>query len=110
MRNRSARRHMFAGFLLCALAFCASAPAGVLAGPPTARIVRVPILMYHYVRVNPNLHDRVGADISVRPDMSAQQMGLLATDGFHTIRIDDLAAAILNGAPLPSHPIILTFD
>src|SRR5439155_20017334 len=79
-------------------------------GPPPARIVLVPILMYHYIRVNPNTHDRLGADLSVRPDMFAQEMKLLATDGFHTMTIDDLAAVILNGAPLPNHPIILTFD
>ena len=66
--------------------------------------------MYHYIRVNPNPRDKFGADLSVRPAMFAQQMNLLAADGFHTMSIDDLAAAILNGAPLPGHPIILTFD
>jgi peptidoglycan/xylan/chitin deacetylase (PgdA/CDA1 family) len=110
MRIISARGLIWAALFLCAVAFFASAPSRVLAGPPTARIVRVPILMYHYIRVNPNPRDRFGADLSVRPDMFAQQMKLLAADGFHTMTIDDLAAIILNGAPLPSNPIILTFD
>ena len=92
--------------LLCSVA----CPAHASASSGGAHIVRVPILMYHYIRVNPNPRDRVGADLSVTPDNFAQQMRLLAAKGFHTVSMDELATAILTGAPLPSHPIALTFD
>lgn len=72
--------------------------------------VYVPILMYHYIRVNPFARDRAGADLSVSPEHFAQQMALLAAEGFHTVTLDDLMAAIFNGTRLPSMPIILTFD
>lgn len=78
--------------------------------PAAAAGLRVPILMYHYVRVNPNPRDLVGADLSVPPARFAEQMGWLVAHGFHTITLDDLWAALEAGAPLPSRPVILTFD
>lgn len=76
-------------------------------GPPEAsaqsgllRYVRVPILMYHYIRVNPNPHDLVGADLSVSPQRFLQEMQLLAARGYHTITLDDLRAAVTEGALL----------
>src|SRR5207253_7977146 len=68
------------------------------------------ILMYHYVRVNPRASDRLGADLSVTPAHFAAQMKWLAANGFHTVTLDDLTAAIVEGEPLPSRPVILTFD
>src|SRR4051794_35891604 len=70
----------------------------------------VPILMYHYVRVNPVARDKEGADLSVTPQHFAQQMNLLYSSGFHTITLDDLTGAILWGENLPPNPVILTFD
>ncbi|MFL5733687.1 MAG: polysaccharide deacetylase family protein [Chloroflexia bacterium] len=66
--------------------------------------------MYHYIRVNPNPHDKVGADLSVPPDRFAIEMQLLMQNGYHTISVADLVAAVLDGAPLPQRPIVLTFD
>jgi peptidoglycan/xylan/chitin deacetylase (PgdA/CDA1 family) len=106
------RRLSVAGLLL-AVVWAAADPYGALAAAssaPASRIVRVPILMYHYIRVNPNPHDKVGADLSVPPEQFALQMQMLASNGFHTITVDDLVAAISDGGPLPYHPIILTFD
>ena len=82
-------------------------------GPASAQlghVVRVPILMYHYIRNDPGRRDPAGEDLSVSPVHFLQQMTYLATSGFHTITLDDLLAAIQWGTPLPSHPIILTFD
>ena len=76
-------------------------------GPAT---VQVPILMYHYIRVNPNRHDTLGADLSVTPQHFAAQMALLVAAGYRTITLDDLVAALRDGRPLPPHPVILTFD
>lgn len=97
--------------VLSLMLLCLTIPAEPAAGSQGgAHIVRVPILMYHYIRVNPDPHDRVGADLSVTPEDFAQQMQLLAARGFHTISLDELAAAILTGAALPDRPIVLTFD
>src|ERR1700730_18441127 len=41
--------------------------------PPGRPAVHVPILMYHYIRVNPEPHERLGFNLSVNPaDFSAQ--------------------------------------
>ncbi len=94
---------------LCALALLWM-PGAASAAEMQGSVVRVPILMYHYIRVNPNPQDRFGADLSVTPQHFAQQMALLHANGFHTVTLDDLVAAIEQDAPLPSKPIILTFD
>jgi hypothetical protein len=42
----------------------------------------VPILMYHYIRVNPDPADTVGYGLSVTPDDFNQQMAYLAGHGY----------------------------
>jgi peptidoglycan/xylan/chitin deacetylase (PgdA/CDA1 family) len=77
---------------------------------PPARVSRVPILMYHYISVPPPDADRVRKDLSVTPDAFAAQMDYLTTNGYHPVRLVDLADFMLNGTPLPDKPIVLTFD
>jgi peptidoglycan/xylan/chitin deacetylase (PgdA/CDA1 family) len=86
-------------------------------GPHAANIVpggrpavRVPILMYHYIRVNPDPRDQLGFNLSVTPSDFAVQMDWLARNGYHPIDYDDLRAYLLGSAGLPERPIILTFD
>lgn len=71
--------------------------------------VFVPILMYHHIRVNPKPNDPVWASLNVTPDLLNSELNYLSTNGFHVISLDDLYA-VLNGEPLPSKPIVLTFD
>jgi len=70
----------------------------------------VPVLMYHYIRVNPNQDDKVGFRLSVSPQNFAAQMNYLAQQGYHTISLDDLGGFFFSHASLPSKPIIFTFD
>ncbi|MGH2460615.1 MAG: polysaccharide deacetylase family protein [Chloroflexota bacterium] len=70
----------------------------------------VPILMYHYIRVNPNPKDRAGFILSVTPADFAQQMALLDANGFHTVTMAQVRDYVLHGTPLPPKPIALTFD
>ncbi len=70
----------------------------------------VPILMYHYIRVNPVPDDRVGAGLSVTPEHFSAQMDALAARGVHSITPTQLVYAMQVGAPLPPNPVILTFD
>lgn len=77
---------------------------------PNLRVIRVPILMYHYISVPPPDADKVRVDLSVTPAAFSAQMQYLAATGYHPIRLSDLADYLLNGTPLPDKPIVLTFD
>lgn len=84
---------------------------GPLAIIPAGRAaVRVPILEYHYIRINPDPRDRLGFNLSVTPADFDQQMAWLAADGYHPIDFDDLRGYLLAGGVLPAKPVILTFD
>lgn len=72
--------------------------------------VTVPVLMYHYIRVNPNQNDKVGYSLSVTPSNFSTQMDYLAAHGYHTISLDEMGAALLSHAALPQKPIVITFD
>jgi peptidoglycan/xylan/chitin deacetylase (PgdA/CDA1 family) len=86
-----------------------------VAGPPVALspgsgAVRVPVLMYHYIRVNPDPRDRLGFALSVTPSDFVAQMDWLAANGYHPITFRDLHAYLAGAAGLPSRPVVLTFD
>ncbi len=72
--------------------------------------VTIPVLMYHYIRVNPNPADKVGFNLSVTPKNFASQMDYLVSHGYHTITLDELGASLLGTVPLPQKPIVITFD
>ncbi len=68
---------------------------------------RAPILMYHYIRVNPDPNDRLGFNLSVPPDEFDRQMRYLAENGYQTVSFDQIYDP---GQPLPKKPVLLTFD
>lgn len=87
------------------------APAESAEVVPTGRErVRVPILMYHYIRTNPDPRDKIGFGLSVTPGDFAQQMSWLASNGYHPIDLADLRAYLRGQTPLPAKPVVLTFD
>jgi len=77
---------------------------------PSQRVVRIPILMYHYVSVPPPDADKYRLDLSVTPTNFEAQMDYLARKGYSPIRLVDLAEFLTNGQPLPVNPIVITFD
>jgi peptidoglycan/xylan/chitin deacetylase (PgdA/CDA1 family) len=85
-------------------------PALVTMIPAGRPSIRVPILMYHYVRVNPDARDRIGFNLSVTPGDFSRQMDWLAGSGYHPIDFDDLRGYLLGHDALPSRPVVLTFD
>ncbi len=113
-----------------AVAACAAALAGALVAtaagaqasllsPPAPKPVTVaaapgsltvPVLMYHYVRVNPVASDTLGFGLSVTPPDFAAQMSLLHADGFHPVSPAEVRRALTTGAALPPRPVVLTFD
>lgn len=72
--------------------------------------IQVPILMYHYIRVNPDPNDKIGAGLSVTPDNFNAQLDYLKNHSYQTITLDDLILALAGTKQLPARPIILTFD
>ncbi len=86
-----------------------------VAGPPDALApgagwINVPILTYHYIRINPDRFDRMGFALSVTPTDFAAQMDWLKDSGYHPITAGDLHAYLSGARGLPGKPVILTFD
>ncbi|MGQ4388253.1 polysaccharide deacetylase family protein [Streptomyces sp. SAS_270] len=67
----------------------------------------VPILMYHSVATAPNDATRA---LSVAPEAFAEQLTLLADQGFTPVNTATLAASWRSGGPLPPRPVLITFD
>lgn len=75
--------------------------------PPTLLLAgtdAVPIIMYHDVVPK----KQVWFDMTTHE--FALQMQQLDAAGAHPVSLDDLYAHLQSGAPLPAHPIVLTFD
>jgi len=77
---------------------------------PAGPVTYVPILYYHYIRINPNLRDRVGFGLSTPPAAFRAQMQYLADHGFHVISLHQAVMGIQNHSGLPSRSVVLTFD
>src|SRR5215831_19557665 len=88
----------------------AEPPAPTAVVPPGRSSVRVPILMYHYIRVNPDPGDRLGFNLSVTPADFRLQMDWLYDNDYHPVDFDDLRAYLFENQSLPSRPVVLTFD
>lgn len=71
---------------------------------PAVAPLDAPILMYHHVGL-----PRAGR-FSVTPAQFAEQLKWLRDQGYHSVSIDDIAAALQGGPPLPPKPIAITFD
>ena len=86
-------------------------PAGSFVRPAHASaITRFPVLMYHYISAPPNKFDTARLNLSVEPALFDQQMQWLSTHGYTTITADQAVAALVSGAGLPAHAVLLTFD
>jgi peptidoglycan/xylan/chitin deacetylase (PgdA/CDA1 family) len=76
---------------------------------PAKRSVQVPILMYHHITDAPT-YNVLDESLTVVPTLFSQQMEYLKSHNYHTITYNQLFDAFYYGGPLPSRPIILTFD
>jgi len=85
-------------------------PAAIEVIPRGRAAVNVPILMYHYVRVNPVPWDRLGFGLSVTPTDFEAQVSWLAANGYHAIDLRDLEGYLAGARDLPSRPVVFTFD
>lgn len=70
----------------------------------------VPILCYHQVRDWKPTDSKTAQNYIVPVQTFKEQIKMLADSGYHTVLPDQLYAYLTTGAPLPSKPIMLTFD
>jgi len=74
-------------------------------------IITLPILMYHYIRQPPPMRvDLLGYKLSVSPADFAAQVGSLWASGYHPVDLNDVRAYFAGKEPLPSRPVVITFD
>ena len=110
MSTQRSALHAVLALLSCTLLAFGGQPPDP-ARPAARTVLRVPILMYHYVSANPRYPgDPVRTCLSVTPAAFAAQLRYLRKAGYITITLDDLARALRDRAPLPPKPVILTFD
>lgn len=90
-------------------------PRGPEAVPPGAvalpgQTLRIPVLTYHFIRVNPDPRDRVGFDLSVTPADLEAQISELQRGGVHTLTPDEFFDIIHTGREPAEKVVLLTFD
>jgi peptidoglycan/xylan/chitin deacetylase (PgdA/CDA1 family) len=79
--------------------------------PVGASILRLPILMYHYIRTPPSTRtDMLGYRLSVSPQDFQSQMDWLYANHFNPVTFDQVRAYFAGRVPLPAKPVVLTFD
>ncbi|MBS1668567.1 MAG: polysaccharide deacetylase family protein [Bacteroidetes bacterium] len=71
---------------------------------------QVPILCYHQIRDWKPTDSKRAKDYIVPVDAFKQQMKMLADSGYHSILPDELYDYLTKGTPLPSKPVMLSFD
>jgi peptidoglycan/xylan/chitin deacetylase (PgdA/CDA1 family) len=85
-------------------------PELTLPDPLPNRTLEVPILMYHRIAVLKGDEPSVTVGLTVDPGEFQLQMAWLHDQGYTTITQLQLYNALMEGAPLPNKPIMLTFD
>jgi peptidoglycan/xylan/chitin deacetylase (PgdA/CDA1 family) len=79
--------------------------------PIGANVLRLPILMYHYVRTPPSTWtDLLGYRLSVSPQDFQAQMDWLYANHYHPVTFDQVRAYFAGRVPLPSRPVVITLD
>jgi peptidoglycan/xylan/chitin deacetylase (PgdA/CDA1 family) len=73
-------------------------------------MVRVPILMYHYISTPPADGDKFIKDLAVTRENFETQVKWLKAQGYESITPDELIAALWHGKKLPAKPVMFTFD
>ena len=102
-------------FLSTLLIIQVSAQEGIIQWEPmegdgTLRRIHIPILMYHYISELPPDADAVRTNLTLHPDIFRQHIEYLAESGYNTISLYDVDSALEYGTPLPTNPVVLTFD
>src|SRR5207253_9000280 len=70
----------------------------------------VPVLCYHQIRDWDAKDSKSSRDYIVPVEAFKAQIKMLADSGYHTILPDQMYNYLAYGAPLPSKPVMLTYD
>ena len=71
---------------------------------------QIPVLCYHQIREWQPTDSKRAKDYIVPVEIFKQQLKMLADSGYHTILPDQLYSYLTQGTPLPTKPVMLTFD
>jgi peptidoglycan/xylan/chitin deacetylase (PgdA/CDA1 family) len=71
---------------------------------------QIPVLCYHQIRDWRTNDSKRAKDYIVPAEVFKQQIKMLADSGYHTILPDQLYSYLTQGTPLPTKPVMLTFD
>ncbi len=74
------------------------------------KMIRVPILMYHYVEYVKNKGDTIRQSLSLSPYTFEEEVKTLVDAGYTFLTNAELADTLSGIVPLPAKPIVLTFD
>lgn len=72
--------------------------------------ISLPILVYHIVRPSYESDSAAVRALELTPETFDVEMDYLGTAGYHVVQFSDLENYFANGSPMPSNPIILSFD
>ncbi len=76
----------------------------------TSAIVRVPILMYHYVEYVRDKRDTIRQSLDITPFIFEKQITTLQDAGYTFMTAKELADVLDGKKELPEKPVLLTFD
>lgn len=96
--------------LVLFLAGCSSIPPARTSDLSRRETVRVPILLYHHIQDLPGDASDSLRRWTLTPAQFVEHMDWVAQQGFDVITMAQMNEHLNHGAPLPAHPIILTFD
>lgn len=91
---------MLRRLMLCCLALFSLS----YAAPEAEAPVHLPILMYHNVR-----EENTGKDV-ITPEELRSDLAWLRAEGYTAVTMGEVVAFVLEGAPLPERPVVLSFD
>ena len=77
---------------------------------PAGYCLNVPILMYHHIQPQSTAIEKWQTNFTVDNGTFDNQMAYLASSGYTTVSLDQLALALTNHQTLPPKSIVLTFD
>jgi peptidoglycan/xylan/chitin deacetylase (PgdA/CDA1 family) len=75
-----------------------------------SREVIIPVLMYHHIGDPGPDADAIRRDLSVSPANFESQLRYLIESGYESISLEALVMHLQTGQPVPSKPVVLTFD
>ncbi|MDD5457159.1 MAG: polysaccharide deacetylase family protein [Candidatus Margulisbacteria bacterium] len=72
--------------------------------------LKIPILMYHHIRLPLSTDTLLYHDLSVSPELFLEHLTFLKEQYYEPVTFYDVYEHYKNNKPLPAKPIILTFD